>query len=96
MMNVLDELMGFYNEALEELMDAEKYVKCYERSETAENKAMYKGLAKQELDHESTLEKASDRLFSGAGMNDQLHHVWHHLKKHLHSWRSKIEMRMTE
>lgn len=95
-MNILEEMMDVYNEAIEELMGAEKYAKCHEKSDTAENKAMYKSLAKQELEHESMLEKSVDRLFAGAGTGDQLHQVWTHLKKHLHGWRTKIEMRMTE
>lgn len=94
-MNVLEHMMHLYDEALEELMDAEKYAKCMEKSESAEDKSMYRGLAKQELEHESMLEKSADRLFP-ANTTDPMHTVWHHLKKHLHGWRSKIEMRMNE
>lgn len=94
-MNVLEHMMHLYDEALEELMGAEKYTKCMEKSESAEDKSMYRGLAKQELEHESMLEKSADRLFT-AGSSDPMHTVWHHLKKHLHGWRAKIEMRMNE
>lgn len=94
-MSVLEHLMDLYNEALEELMGAEKYAKCVEKSTTTEDKTMYRSLAKQELEHESALEKAAERLFSG-NTADPLHQVWHHLKKHLHGWRGKIEMRMSE
>ena len=48
-MNVLEHMMHLYDEALEELMGAEKYAKCMEKSESAEDKSMYRGLAKQEL-----------------------------------------------
>lgn len=92
-MNILEHMMGLYNEALEELMDAEKYAKCMEKSESAEDKAMYRNLARQELEHESMLEKSADRLFPANG-TDSLHMVWHHLKKHLHGWRANIETRM--
>ena len=94
-MNILEHMMGLYNEALEELMDAEKYTKCMEKSETPEDKTMYRTLAKQELEHEAALEKSADRLFPSTG-TDSLHMVWQHLKKHLRSWRGKIEMRMAE
>ena len=95
-MNVLEHLMGLYNEALEELMDAEKYVKCHEKSESTEDKAMYRGLAKQELEHEAALEKAADRLFTGVSSADPLPQVRMHLKKHLHNWKNRIEMRLTD
>lgn len=94
-MNILEHMMDLYNKALEELMDAEKYAKCMEKSETPEDKAMYRNLSKQELEHESVLEKSADRLFPSTG-TDSLHMVWHHLKKHLHEWRARIEMRLAE
>ena len=94
-MEVLEHMMSRYDKALEELMDSENYTKCMEKSESAEDKSMYRGLAKQELEHEAVLEKSVDRLFP-AGSTDPMHMVWHHLKKHLHGWRSKIEMRMNE
>ena len=94
-MEVLEHMMSRYDKALEELMDSENYTKCMEKAESADDKSMYRGLAKQELEHESVLEKSVDRLFP-AGSTDPMHMVWHHLKKHLHGWRSKIEMRMNE
>lgn len=94
-MNVLERMMHLYDEALEELMDAEKYAKCVEKSESAEDKSMYRTLGKQELDHELMLERAADKLFPG-NSTDPMHTIWHHLKKHLHGWRAKIEMRMSE
>ena len=94
-MNVLEHMMHLYDEALEELMGAEKYTKCMEKSESAEDKSMYRSLGKQELDHELMLERAADKLFPG-NSTDPMHTVWHHLKKHLHGWRAKIEMRMSD
>ena len=94
-MNILEHMMHLYDEALEELMDAEKYAKCAEKSESAEDKSMYRSLGKQELDHELMLERAADKLFPG-NSTDPMHTVWHHLKKHLHGWRAKIEMRMSD
>lgn len=95
-MNVLEHMMKLYEESLEELMDAQKYVRCYEHTEDAEDKNMYKNLAKQELEHESQLVRAGDRLFSGVDAQDSLHMVWHHLKKHLHEWRSSLELRLAD
>ena len=95
-MNVLEHMMKLYEESLEELMDSQKYTKCYEKVTNAEDKSMYRTLAKQELEHEAMIVKAGDRLFSGIDASDSLHTVWHHLKKHLHEWRSSLEMRLAD
>ena len=95
-MNVLEHMMKLYEEGLDELMDAQKYTKCYEKTESADDKSMYRTLAKQELEHESMIVKAGDRLFAGADSSDSLHTVWHHLKKHLHEWRTSLEMRLAD
>lgn len=95
-MNILEHMMKLYEEGLEELMDAQKYTKCYEKATSGDDKNMYRTLARQELDHESMLVKAGDRLFSGADADDSLHMVWHHLKKHLNEWRSSLEMRLVD
>lgn len=49
-MSHMEYLMSLYDESLEEMMGAEKYVKCMENAESPEDKAMYRGLAKQELE----------------------------------------------
>jgi precorrin-6B methylase 1 len=95
-MNILEHMMKLYEEALEELMDAQKYTKCYEHTEHMDDKSMYRTLARQELEHEAMIVKAGDRLFSGADASDSLHMVWHHLKKHLHDWRSSLEVRLAD
>jgi hypothetical protein len=95
-MEILEHMMKHYNEALEELMDAQKYAKCAARATDAENKNMYRSLAKQELEHEAMIVKAGDRLFATADTADSLHMVWHHLKQHLTDWRSDIEHHMVD
>ena len=91
-MEMLDKLMEHYSEALDELMDAQKYLKLAMRIENAEDKGMYKQLAKQELEHEAMIEKSAERLLSGN--EEMLHKVWEHLKKHLHDWKHDIEHRL--
>ena len=95
-MNILEHMMKLYEESLDELMDAQKYAKCAEHTDNAEDKAMYKNLSRQELEHESMIVKAGDRLFAGAAAQDSLHMVWHHLKKHLSDWRGDIEHRLSD
>lgn len=95
-MNMLEHMMALFDEAVEELMGAEKYAKCMEKTESADDKTMYRGLAKQELEHEMMLEKSGDKMLSGVTATDPMHPVWHHLKRHLHRWRNRIEVRMAD
>lgn len=94
-MNVLEHMMQYYNEALEELMDAQKYADCAEKADSQKRQMMYHNLAKQELEHEAALVEAGNQLFTGVDASDSLHMVWHHLKKHLHDWRGDIEYRLS-
>ena len=48
-MTNIELMMHHYEEALEELMDAQKYSKMAEHAESPDEKAMYRNLAKQEL-----------------------------------------------
>lgn len=93
-MEIIDKIMEHYNEALDELMDAQKYQKLAMHAEQSDDMGMYKNLAKQELEHEGMIEKSAERLLSGIGTGDMLHKVWHHLKKHLHNWKRDIEHKL--
>ena len=97
-MNTLEHIMEFYEEALEELMDAQKYAKMSEHADHAEHKQMYKNLGKQELEHEAIILAAGDRMVSGLSGNDTetMRMVWHHLKKHLQSWRTDLEHKLSD
>lgn len=91
---MIEKIMEHYDEALEEMMDAQKYVKLAMRTENMDDRNMYKMLAKQELEHEAMIEKSAERLLQGVGSEDMLHKVWHHLKKHLHDWKRDIEHKL--
>ena len=89
---MIGKIMEHYDEALEEMMDAQKYMKLAKHTENAEDKNMYRTLAKQELEHEAMIEKSAERLISGG--DEMLHKVWNHLKKHLHDWKRDIEHKL--
>lgn len=95
-MNIIEHLMDYYNKGIEELMGAKEYADKYEKAESAEDKAMYRSMARQEIEHACNLMKAGDRLFSGPDAHDSLQMVWHHLKKHLHDWRASLETRLAD
>mgnify|MGYP002508876410 CR=1 FL=1 len=94
-MTNIELMMHHYEEALEELMDAQKYSKMAEHAESPDDKAMYRNLAKQELEHEAMIVKSGDRHF-GEIHEGNLKEVWMHLKKHLHNWKSDIEHKMAD
>jgi predicted Rossmann-fold nucleotide-binding protein len=92
-MKFLEHIMELYEEALEELMDAQKYAKLAEHTEHPDERQMYHNLAKQELEHEAMIVSTADREVMNVadGEKETMRTVWHHLKKHLHSWREDIE-----
>lgn len=90
----IEHMMDLYDEALEELMGAQEYAKKAEHAEDAESKAMYKNMARQELEHETALAKAAARMLAGEPSDNPLHAVWKHLNSHLNDWRGDIERRL--
>ena len=97
-MHMLEHVMELYEEALEELMDAQKYCKRSEHTEHADEKQMYRNLAKQELEHEAMIIATGDREVASITGNEQetMRTVWHHLKKHLQNWRTDLEHKLNK
>lgn len=83
-------IMEHYDDALEELMGAQKYAKIAERCKDKDRKHRYHTMAMQELEHEKNIEADAESVVSEA-RHDMMTAVWDHLKKHLHSWRKDIE-----
>lgn len=95
-MDTMEHLMWYYDKGIDELMGAKEYVDDYEEANSAEDKSMFRTMAHQEMEHSNNMLKAGDRLLAGMPPEDPLHKVWHHLKKHLHEWRSSLEMRLSD
>jgi hypothetical protein len=96
-MESIERISDAYDEALEELMSAQEYSKKAYHAADNETKAMYMTMARQELDHESKLVEAGDRVIRS--MEADAHRefmdvLWTHLKKHLHRWRLDIESKI--
>lgn len=89
-MNHIEHMMKLYEEGLEELMGAQKYAKCASRSESSDDKAMYRNMAKQELDHAHNFIKSGDRMFASSDSADSLKMVWEGLRRHLLDWHDDI------
>ena len=92
--HLIEKIMEHYEEALEELMDAENYAKLAGHTERMEDRRMYYTLAKQELEHEAMILASGDRLAADAPKDHSIHPVWDRLKKHLHHWRENIERKI--
>lgn len=95
-MEHFDHLMDMYEEALEELMGAQKYAKRAAASADADEKSMFRTMAKQELEHETMLLRDGDRISKGGSHADVMQIVWARLKKHLNDWRMDIERHLNE
>ena len=83
-------IMEHYDDALEELMGAQKYAKIAAHCKDKDRKHRYHTMALQELEHEKNIEADAESVVSDA-RPELLTAVWTHLKKHLHSWRKDIE-----
>ena len=84
--DIIERIMEIYNEALEELMGAQKYVKCAHNAATEKDRHMYADMAHEELKHATMLSKSGDNHIAEAEHGHGLHHVWKHLKGHLTDW----------
>lgn len=89
-MEHMEHIMGLYEEALEELMDAQKYVKKIHKAANDDEKNMYKVLARQELDHAQMIVKDGDKLAERSDVHDMVKNVWQHLRAHLLDWHSDL------
>lgn len=94
-MTTLEMMMEHYSEALEELMDAQKYAKMMSHATSPDEKSMYRTLSRQELEHEAMLCKSVAAMVNERS-EPMLQDVWHHLKKHLMNWRGDIERHLAE
>lgn len=86
----MEHLMGLYEEGIEELMDAQKYVHKSMKANNEDEKIMYKNLARQELEHAQMLVKDGDRMVEKEGVNDMVKVAWKHLRGHLLDWHSDL------
>jgi hypothetical protein len=64
-MTTIDHMMKLYEEGLDELMGAQKYAKMSHKTENSDEKATYKNMARQELDHAKMIIQMGDRDFMG-------------------------------
>jgi hypothetical protein len=87
---IIEHIMHLYSEGLEELMGAQKYVKCAHKASSEKDKAMYAEMAREELKHASLLSKSGDNALMNVDHNHSIHYVWKHLKNHLTEWSDDI------
>ena len=86
----MEHLMELYEEGLEELMDAQKYVHKAMKSTNDDERIMYKNLARQELEHAQMLIKDGDKMAEKDGVHEMVKTAWKHLRGHLLDWHSDL------
>lgn len=89
-MTTIDHMMKLYDEGIDELMGAQKYAKMSHKTENSDEKATYKNMARQELDHAKMIIQMGDRDFMGTNTMDSLNMVWKSLREHLLDWHGDI------
>ena len=89
----MEHIMGLYEEGLEELMDAQKYWHTVMKSQSEDEKNMYKTLARQELDHAQMIIRDGDKV-ADKEPNDMIKMVWRHLRGHLLDWHSDLHNKL--
>lgn len=83
----LNHIMEHYSEALEELMGAQGYANKACHAETADARAKYIHMSRQELEHAENLKSMAHMI---AKDNSVLMTVWGKLQDHLDDWKEGI------
>lgn len=88
---IIEHIMTLYNESLDELMGAQKYVKCSHHATNDKDRIMYAEMAHEEVKHATMLEKSGDNALMNVDSSHSIHHVWKHLKHHLREWADDLD-----
>lgn len=89
-MNHIEHMMKLYEEGIDELMGAKKYAKQANKSTNADEKNMYKNMARQELEHAQMLIRDGDRIYMSANVEESTRMIWQPLRDHLLEWHADI------
>lgn len=86
---MLQHVLDMYDEMLEELMGAQKYVKESYKASSDDEKSMYQNMAKQEAMHAEFLMKSVDKKVSESS-DENVKVAWTSLRSHVCEWKEKI------
>lgn len=93
-MNPVEHMMKLYEEGIDELMGAQKYSKCSMKASEEGERAMYKNMARQELEHAQMLIRDGDKHFMAADTPESLSMVWKSLREHLLDWHGSLMQKL--
>lgn len=92
-MGFLEHILEKYNDALEELMGAQRYAMKACHAESVEERNRYIEMSRDELKHADSISKMTDMVAAGA--NDAATTtVWHALRMHIEDWADRIEEKL--
>lgn len=90
-MDKIDRMMDLYQEAIDEIMGAESYIKKARHAANREDKTTYLVMADQELGHAGNLENMAERE---VGEDSTLKTVWCKLKNNLNDWKESAKKKI--
>lgn len=93
MMGFLEHILEKYNEALEELMGAQRYATEACHAGSAEERTRYIEMSRDELRHADNIAQMADMV--AAGSNDEsTKTAWHALRMHTDDWGDRIREKL--
>ncbi len=92
-MGFLEHVLEKYNEALEELMGAQKYATDACHAKTAEERTRYIEMSRDEMKHADNIAHMADMV--AAGSNDEsTKTAWNALRMHIEDWSDRIREKL--
>lgn len=92
-MGFLEHVLEKYNEALEELMGAQRYAMEACHAKTAEERTRYIEMSRDELKHADNIAHMADMVADGS--NDESTNIaWKALRMHIEDWSDRIREKL--
>lgn len=88
-MGFLEHVLEKYNDALEELMGAQKYATDACHAQSMEEKQKYIEMSRDELKHADQISEMADMVVSGSS-DESAKIAWHALRMHITDWSDRI------
>lgn len=92
-MGFLEHILDKYNDALDELMGAQRYAMEACHAENTDERNRYIEMSRDEIKHADNIAKMADMV--AAGSNDEsTKTAWHALRVHIEDWSDRIHEKL--
>lgn len=92
-MGFLEHVLEKYNEALEELMVAQRYAMEACHAKTAEERTRYIEMSRDELKHADNIAHMAD-MFAAGSNDESTKTAWNALRMHIEDWSDRIREKL--